>query len=404
MRSWLVLVVAVLVAVVAVACVPPPPPPSPTTTTTTTVPPTPGVSAVAAGGRHSCALTPDGVVKCWGTLRFSLGGDTTADTSTTATTVTGLGPGVRAVATGLRHACAITSGGGVRCWGSNFNSQLGDGTGNDSLAPVDVAGLSSGVTAIAAGASHTCALTTGGVVKCWGAGYLGLPLDGSSYHFFPTPVDIVTLGTEVKAIAAGYYHTCAVTSTGGLKCWGFGQWGQLGNGTADSPTPLDVVGMGSGVKAVALHRDQTCAVTSSGAVKCWGSNLHGQLGNGTTSTGPNPVPVNVTGLGSGVTAITVGGSNSCALNATGTLKCWGPNWFSNNSPVGIPTPPPTLTPITVDGLGSGVLSATAADEHVCARSSTGVVKCWGRNRSGQLGNGSLSSGLITTPGDVIGLP
>jgi alpha-tubulin suppressor-like RCC1 family protein len=337
-------------------------------------------------------------------MRFDLWVDTTADTKLTATTVTGLGSGVRAVSAGLRHACAITSAGGVRCWGSNFDYQLGDGTRDDSLTPVDVAGLSSGVTAIAAGASHTCALTTEGVVKCWGVGYLGSALDGSPYNIFPTPVDVVTLGTGVKAIAAGYYHTCAITAPGGLRCWGYGQWGQLGNGTADSPLPLDVVGMGSGIKAVAAHRDQTCAVTSSGAVKCWGSNLYGQLGNGTTSTGPNPTPVNVTGLEAGVTAITVGGSNSCALDAAGTLKCWGPNWFSNFSPLGIPTPPPTLTPVTVDGLGPGVLAATAAEEHVCALSSTRAVKCWGRNRSGQLGNGSVSSGLITMPGDVIGLP
>ena len=134
------------------------------------------------------------------------------------------------------------SGGGAVCWGSNDWSQLGDGTATRRSTPVDVVGLESRVTAVAAGNSHTCALTAGGGVVGWGANSAGQLGDGTARQR-RTPVEAVGLGSGVTAIAAGGYHTCAITTGGGVKCWGQNQHGQLGNGAAiQHTTPVVVAG------------------------------------------------------------------------------------------------------------------------------------------------------------------
>ena len=121
-----------------------------------------------------------------------------------------------AVATGYGHSCALTSG-GARCWGLNAGGELGDGTLADHLKPAGVTGLAGGVKAIAAGAFHTCALTRSGGVKCWGLNQSGELGDGTTDRRL-SPVDVSGLSSGVTAIAAGF-HTCALMSTGGVKCW-----------------------------------------------------------------------------------------------------------------------------------------------------------------------------------------
>jgi alpha-tubulin suppressor-like RCC1 family protein len=132
-------------------------------------------------------------------------------------------------------------GGGVNCWGNNGYGQLGDGTTTDRSTPVNVVGLSSGVAAIAAGGEHTCALTSGGGVKCWGWNTSGQLGDGTTIQR-STPVNVVRLGSGVAAIATGWFHTCTLTTDGGVKCWGWDGYGQLGLGTITyRTTPVDVV-------------------------------------------------------------------------------------------------------------------------------------------------------------------
>lgn len=144
------------------------------------------------------------------------------------------------VAAGGLHTCALTTAGAVKCWGSNGNGQLGNGSTTNSSTPVVVSGLGSGVAAIAAGGYHTCALTTAGALKCWGDNHIGQLGDGSTTNS-TSPVSVSGLGSGVAAIAAGFDHTCALTTTDGVKCWGRNDVGQLGNGgTLDQYVPVSI--------------------------------------------------------------------------------------------------------------------------------------------------------------------
>jgi glucosylceramidase len=264
-----------------------------------------------------------GSVKCWGwNISGQLGDGTFAD-RLTPVDVSGIGGGIQAIATGGYHTCALTTGGGVKCWGDNNYGQLGDGTTTERWTPIDVSGLGSGVQAIAAGGYHACVLTTGGGVKCWGENNYGQLGDGTFTDRL-TPVDVSGLGSGVRAIATSSSHTCALTMGGSVKCWGGNISGQLGDGTTTwRRTPVDVSGMGGGVQAIAAGGGHTCALTTGGGVKCWGGNDTGQLGDGTTTR--RLTPVDMSGLGNGVKAIAAGGYHTCALTTGGGVKCWGNN-------------------------------------------------------------------------------
>lgn len=158
--------------------------------------------------------------------------------------VVGLSSGVAAITAGEYHTCALTNEGGVKCWGDNYWGELGDGKGGEKSIPVDVVGLDSGVTAIAAGQWQTCSLITGGGVKCWGSNWYGELGNGTSGErtYKNTPVDVVGLGNDVVALTAGDWYTCALTAAGQIKCWGYNGYGQLGDGTTTHrSTPVDVI-------------------------------------------------------------------------------------------------------------------------------------------------------------------
>jgi len=213
---------------------------------------------------------------------------------------------------------AYAAGGSLKCWGRNMSGELGNGTTTDSGVPVAVSGMkrhwwsqgSGGTaTAVASGAFYTCALQNG-ALKCWGINYFGQLGNGTTTGS-STPVAVSGMESGVTALSAGYEYACALQN-GALKCWGDNSSGQLGNGsTTNSSTPIAVSGMESGVTAVSTGiSHHTCALQN-GTLKCWGQNYTGQLGNGTTTD--SGVPVAVSGMESGVTAFSAGGSHTCAI-------------------------------------------------------------------------------------------
>lgn len=198
-------------------------------------------------------------------------------------------------------------------------------------------------------------------------------------------------------IGAGNQLTCAVTTTGAVKCWGNNQYGQLGDNTKTaSPVPVDVVGLESGVLSMSAAYDRTCIVNSAGGVKCWGANQNGELGN--NSTVDSAVPVDVVGLSAGVVAVSPGYDHSCAITSAGSVQCWGWNLYGQLGAG--PNIVNNVVPTDMIGLGSGALSVSAGVEHTCAITTAGHVKCWGDNTSGQLGNNSSKG--ADEPVDVIG--
>lgn len=290
-------------------------------------------------------------MKCWGDNSRGQLGDGTEINRLTPVDVVGLGSGVVAVDTGFSHTCAVTAAGAVKCWGDNDDGQLGDGTTTNRSTPVNVVGLANGVQALSiaggAGDNHSCVLTSTGVVKCWGSNFFG-QLGSGDDGIYLTPVDVVGLGGPARAISAGEEHTCAVTVAGAAKCWGYNRHGALGNGASGSfdfsDVPVDVVGLGSGVATISAGDYHTCANTTGGAARCWGYNFDGQLGRGNFSG--STTPVDVVGLGSGVQAISAAGRHTCAKMAAGTAKCWGANStgkLGDNTTIGRRTPVDVLS-------------------------------------------------------------
>jgi alpha-tubulin suppressor-like RCC1 family protein len=343
------------------------------------------VSAIAAGDDHTCALTTEGAVDCWGWNTYGELGDGGAAQpgSGLPVAVAGLGSGVRAVAAGRYHACALTTGGGVKCWGRNQSGQLGDGTTTDRKTPVAVTGLASGVAAIAAGTEHTCALMASGGVQCWGLNHAGQLGDGTISDYRSTPAPVAGLPSAAAAIRPGGSHTCALVANG-VWCWGSNYYGQLGIGETPGgyrTTPISVSGLASGIVAIAAGWDHSCAVTSDGGARCWGRNSYRKLGDGSAVQESN-VPVAVSGLNDAV-AIEAGWRHTCALTADGEVACWGAN---DAGQLGDGTGATSYVPVTVEGL-DGVSEISLRMSHTCARTANGAISCWGIDNYGQLGDG-----------------
>lgn len=342
-----------------------------------------GIVQITAGWRHTCALTAEGRVRCWGNNLDGQLGDGTQVNRKTPEGVVGLIIAAKEISAGSRHTCALTTAESVRCWGNNRDRQLGDGTNIDRVAPVDVVGLTSGMRAVTAGEGHTCALTTAGNVKCWGNNREGQLGDGTTVSR-NTPVNVDGLTNRVSMITAGLRHTCVLTIAGSVKCWGNNQDGQLGDGTTvGRDAPVDVLALTNGIKAITAGERHTCALTAARGVKCWGNNRDGQLGDGTVIE--RVTPVDVAGLTSEVSAITAGEWHTCALTTVGSVQCWGNN---NDGQLGDGTVIKKVTPIDAMLLMNRATAITGGGQHTCALTPDNTnwnVNCWGSNEHGQLG-------------------
>jgi alpha-tubulin suppressor-like RCC1 family protein len=292
------------------------------------------------------------------------------------------------VSTGYYFSCGITLGGVLKCWGSNFYGQIGDGTLIDRPLPVTIdAGVS--YKYISAGQFTACGITSTNVLKCWGYNSYRQVGDGTNTNR-TSPV-IINAGISYKKVELDSYHTCGITTADVLHCWGSNAAGELGDGTLiDRSTPV-IADTGVSYKDVTLGPEYTCGITNTDALKCWGANYYGQLGDGTDTDSLIPITVDP---GVSYKKVTMGEYHTCGLTTMGAVKCWGANWSYQ---FGDGTDVDSFFPINVDA-GVNYLSISAGDDMTCGVTDSNVMKCWGY---GYLGDGyyeGASLPMIINPG------
>jgi alpha-tubulin suppressor-like RCC1 family protein len=356
-----------------------------------------GVCAVTGGLEHTCALLSAGAVKCWGNGDHGELGNGGAVSSLSPVTVIGI-LDARAISAGSRHTCALAATGRVKCWGSSSRGQLGDpsvpvGPDEAGLAAAEVAGVGN-VRGISAGLAHTCAVDAKGAVKCWGSNETGQLGRGSKELAVVAAVDVLGIA-NATAVGAGSAHSCALLSTGSIRCWGSNTYGQLGDGSKeDALRPVDVAGISNAV-AISAGGWHTCALLDGGSIRCWGSSSSGQI-SGALDASAYPVSVGVTNA----TGIATGTDHSCALIAGGTLACWGSNGFGQLGNVSAPAR--TVAPTGVTGVATATAAGTGS-AHMCAVLGGIMITCWGTNGSGQVGNRTIGLKVPTAGDAVVGL-
>jgi len=415
------------------------------------------VLQISSGGGRSCVILSGGAVKCWGYVYggyLGLGdtsnrGDQPGEMGANLPYVD-LGTGKTAVALSLGwlHTCALLNDASIKCWGSNYQGQLGLGDKNDrgdvpgqmgdNLPAVDL-GTGRTALAVSAGYAYTCALLDDGTVKCWGSnesGALGLgdAVDrGGQPGQMGDDLPAVDLGPGQTAIAisagsasdAAYEHTCVVLANGSVKCWGAGG-NDLGLGNLVTTNVGDKPGqMGDSLPALSLGTGRTaldvsaayefsCALLDDHSVKCWGDGDFLGLGR-PDARGEEPgqmgdnLPAVDLGTGRSAVAVTAGYSSACAILDDATIKCWGMNYdgqLGQGDTMDRGTAPgqmgDDLRPVDLGackavaqmGLGNGAGAGAAS---MCALLGNGTVKCWGVG--GPLGLGD-TMGHGSLPGQM----
>ncbi len=385
---------------------------------------TPGVAAISVGGSHACAVRANGTVWCWGNNFSGQLGDGTygdAEKRRTAPVEVRRGSGVlrdiTKVAAGSLHTCAVREDGRVLCWGDAYYGELGNGQSGTGLSRNSAVfvrrgnGFLTDVEQVTAGDQHSCALRQDGGVMCWGQavdGQLGDGTTGDSSGLRAKAVRVRQgngyLG-DVRAIAAGERHTCAVKQDGSAWCWGSGRYGQLGDGTSGprhQRTRATRVRRGSGyltrISGIGAGSYHTCARRTDGTAWCWGQAFQGQLGDGTTG-GDDSITARPTQVLrpsqalTGVSGIGSGALHTCVRRTDGSAWCWGSARAGQlgDGTTGDPTTNTRLKSVRVvrmSGTFSGVRRLDGGSAHTCALRTDRTVWCWGSNFSGQLGIGS----------------
>jgi len=340
------------------------------------------VETLSAGGGHTCFVNPQGVASCWGDNSKGQLGDGTTTSTSQPTTVYGHHLFV-SISAGSRHTCGVTANAHVLCWGDISSAELSavmSGKDERNTSPVDVSGGLS-FAAVSAGEDHTCGLTTTGAVYCWGDNEYGQLGNGTKVSSLrPVPV---AGGYTFRSVRAGVVFSCGITDAGSAYCWGANSFGRLGNGSqVDSSHPVPVSG-NLKFAAISAGDGHACGVTPNGKGYCWGYNDSGQIGLAEGKSSPIPVPI-----AGGLTfaSISAGRGITYALTRDGTAYSWGSGMdllSLSTEEVAVTLPGQIFG---TQGLRFKLLSTSFA--HACGQTTTGEVYCWGSNKYGQLGNGS----------------
>jgi alpha-tubulin suppressor-like RCC1 family protein len=361
------------------------------------VPGVPPLASISAMVSHTCGLTPAGEAWCWGDNDMGQLGDGTDQPRNAPVKVAG---GVRfsSISVGSLFTCAIALDRTAYCWGQGAGGALGQAAPDRCSAqqvqcaksPLPLAGRS--FTAIASGMRHVCALDPAGAAFCWGFNFLGEVGSTAYAQTIYTPTRVP--GSNVFAsIGAGDSFTCAVTTAGAAWCWGSGNRGELGRQvgtcgsvagftTVCSPVPVPV-GTTASFTSLSVGNSHVCGLTPAGTALCWGDNGQGQLGSGTFDNRGAPF---VAQNGMTFTAINASGAVTCGTPATGPSVCWGLNLFGK---LGVGTRVELSTkPLAIQG-DRHFVSFAGGQTYVCALDAAGAAYCWGSGREGQLGTGEM---------------
>lgn len=292
--------------------------------------------------------------------------------------------GFVAVAAGGEHTCGVTVGGEMFCWGTNGDGQLGSSSaGAASARPVAVAGGAQFVAATA-GETHTCALDGGGGLYCWGGNARGQVGNGTRVNQ-PAPVAIAP-ELRFTQVSAGGTHTCAITDDARALCWGAGDHGQIGAADLEDAVEPQELGVGMSFSSVSAGGLHSCALDTQGIAYCWGDNAIGQLADSTNLSRATPAPV------FGQTPyihLAAGYRHTCALRTDTHPVCWGGNQHGELGEGGSPYEEfrGAWVPWTVQGELQAV-SLTTGRFVSCLVTDDRNAWCWGRGREGQLGTGA----------------
>jgi alpha-tubulin suppressor-like RCC1 family protein len=251
---------------------------------------TASISQVSAGAEHTCAVTTSNQLFCWGRNYWGQLGNGTKTTSNKPILISSTG--IKQVASGDDFTCALLTSGGAQCWGYNYYGLLGNNSTTDSTIPVNVSNLA-GATAIWAGDEQVCALVGSGL-KCWGNNMRNQIYSGECMRTYndgcTTPRDLAGFTTGVASASLGTQLICVLKTNGDVFCSGYNDYGQVGIGSrgqqaaSSSAVVSNAISIGAAVSGY-----HVCAVISGGGVKCWGYNSYGQLGDGTTTDRYSPV-------------------------------------------------------------------------------------------------------------------
>lgn len=366
-----------------------------------------GNVSLDGGGQHTCASTSNGSVYCWGqnsSGQLGIGSSTSSNLPIQVKDIGGSGTisNIKLISAGTSHTCGVKNDGSVWCWGLNTSGQLGNGNTTMQSFPVQVKGVGNtgvltNIAKVAAGESHSCAIDNNGYVYCWGYGNFGALGNNSPFNSsYPVRV-IDSSGTgflsNIIDISTSDRYSCAVKNDGTGWCWGLGNWGQIGNGTQTEsnliPKPVSTVTNFKQINA-GIH-GHSCGVTTDKKIYCWGWGDYGSLGNG-SNTAYQTTPVQVTGI-TDAQEVSAGYYHSCAVRSNGTIACWG---GGDDGQLGNGTNTHTVnTFVLVSNISNGSKITNGAN-HSCALKSDGSVVCWGNGASGRLGNNGTTNSNVPT--------
>lgn len=400
----------------------------------------PPVDTIAVGARHACAVHRDGLMSCWGDDRWGQlgrGSREGAQTLPQRPELTVEMPAVRSIALGDDHTCALTTEGEVLCWGANRDGQLGVGDTASLGQPVRPT-LPRGTLSLRAGPDYTCAIGAEQTAQCWGANPTGLleptlgervllpvpvpgvPRDPSGLLLArgaawvvgaddllgwraarapdtqrptpPPPASARARGPEPDYLGLGPSESagayCLVDRDGRVACAGPNDSGQLGDGTLNRRTEPLPLPLPSNARRVVVGARHACAIAGDGGIWCWGGNEHGEAGVPDLDVATVPLPV--AGISGSASALVAGRGHTCVLTERGQVSCWGDG---RRGQLGQREVGSSARPRLVE-LGGRALELVAAGDSTCARLEDGGVWCWGANHVGQLGVGDTADRLL----------